>query len=60
MKEGRLHLRLDPQMLKQMKVYSKRRGTNLTALVTKHFQELLEAEKVEKGTQPLLVEAESA
>lgn len=58
MKEGRLHLRLNGLLLKQAKEVARRRGTTLTALVTSHLQQLIEAERVESGTQPIPVDAE--
>lgn len=45
-KGGRLHLRVAADVVEQMHDYAKRHHTDLTALVTKHFLELLAAEEV--------------
>jgi hypothetical protein len=45
-KEGRLHLRVDAALVTQMHEYARRHSTDITALTTKHFLELLAAEKL--------------
>jgi hypothetical protein len=44
-REGRLNLRLNKAMLKQIKAYAKKRHLTLTTLVEQHFLKLLEDEK---------------
>lgn len=45
-KEGRLHLRVDAEIVVQMHDYANRHGIGIAAIVTKHFLDLLEAEKL--------------
>jgi len=45
-KAGRLHLRVEAELVEQMHAYAKRHNTGITALVTKHFLDLLSAEKL--------------
>lgn len=47
-KEGRLHLRLDGKMAEDIKMYARRRGLTVTALVQQYFVTLLEEEKGSK------------
>lgn len=52
-KGGRLHLRVDSDVIAQMHDYAKRHHTDVTSIVTRHFLELLAADAV-----PLVPEAE--
>lgn len=45
LKEGRLHVRLDDKLAKDIKEYAKRRGTTLTVLVQQYFIALLDEER---------------
>lgn len=45
MKEARLHLRLDPDLLARVKVYSRRKKITLTSLVEQQLTKLLEEEE---------------
>lgn len=45
-KEGRLHLRVNAEIVEQIHDYAKRHSTDITSLITKHFLDLLEAEKL--------------
>ncbi len=45
-KEGRLHLRVEAGLVAQMHDYAKRHSTDITALTTKYFLDLLAAEKL--------------
>lgn len=45
-KKGRLHLRVEADLAAQMHDYAKRHSTNVTALTTKYFLELLAAENL--------------
>lgn len=45
-KEGRLHIRVDEDLLRRVKKYAKKNGVTLTDIVEARFRELLSAEKV--------------
>ena len=45
MKEGRLHLRIDPLLLEKMKEIAKKRNTTLTAVVESHFRQVVAEEE---------------
>jgi len=45
MKAGRLHVRLDEQLVEDIKGYTRRRGVTLTVLVQQYFLALLEEER---------------
>ncbi len=45
MKEARLHLRLDPDLLRRVKVYSRQKKITLTSLVEQQLKKLLEEEE---------------
>ena len=47
-KDGRLHLRLDDQLVDDIKGYAARRGVTLTLLVQQYFMALLDEEKGRK------------
>ena len=46
-KEGRLHLRVEAELVDQIHGYAERHSTDITALTTKHFLNLLAAEKLD-------------
>jgi hypothetical protein len=45
MKKGRLHLRLDEDLLQATQAYARTRHTTLSELIRQHFLNLLEEEK---------------
>ena len=54
MKDARLSLRLPAALVKEAKVVARRRKTTLTAILMKHLEEVVEAErKVRMITQTM-------
>lgn len=47
-KQGRLHLRLDEQLVADLHDYAKRHGTSVNAVASMLFEQLLEREKETK------------
>jgi xanthine dehydrogenase iron-sulfur cluster and FAD-binding subunit A len=48
MKEGRLHLRLDEGLLRDMRAFAEARHTTVSEIVRQYFVDLLEEEKRSK------------
>jgi hypothetical protein len=56
MKEGRLHLRLDEVLIRQVREIAKKRGVTLTFLVDQHFRLLVDEETRPKADEELGVD----
>jgi hypothetical protein len=48
MNEGRLQLRLDKDLLKNVRVYAEARHTTLSEIIRQHFVDILEEERRSK------------
>lgn len=56
MKEGRLHLRLNKDLLKVVKVIAAKRGVTVTLLVDQYFRHLVEEDMRQKSDEELGVD----
>ena len=56
MRDAHLHVRLEQQLLEQMKAYAHRTGKTLSQIVLDHFRYLLSMEKVQRGMVKALEE----
>jgi hypothetical protein len=52
MKDARINLRISADTAKKMKLYAKRNGTSLSALVDTHFKDLLEVDRQKRAVVP--------
>ena len=55
-KEGRLHMRIDPDLLEQVKGVAKGRGVTVTHLIDQYFRTLVDQEHRPKTEEELGVE----
>lgn len=53
-RDGRLNLRIDPELAKSIKEYASSHHTTVTEIIVRHFLDVLEQEKTERK----LVDAE--
>ena len=52
MKDARINLRMEASLAKQMKKYAERHGTTVSAIVDKHFRDLIEVDRQTRAVVP--------
>lgn len=56
MRDAQLHVRIETQLIEQMKSYSRNCGKTLSQIVLDHFRYLLSMDKVQRGMVTALEE----
>lgn len=54
MKDGRLGLRVEASLLKEVRVYASKRNITVSSLVQKYLEELIEADRRARSTSETL------